>query len=88
VLVPYANAEYIHEFDHDGARGRSSFIQDTGNTPLSLEGNDADRDYGIVGAGVSLVRPNGWMAFLDAEARVGDSDFERYILTLGFRKEL
>jgi outer membrane autotransporter protein len=88
VLVPQARAEWEHEFDQDAQDITSLYVLDADQNSFSLEGDDPDRDYFNIGAGVSAIFPNGWMGFVDYEGLLGYEDLSRHRVTLGLRVEL
>jgi len=88
VIVPSVRAEYVHDFliDDDGAD--VSYAADpTGLSAFEITTEAADRDYGIVGAGVAATFPAGWAAFVDWNTFVGLSNFDIHTVNAGFRKE-
>lgn len=87
VLVPQARFEYEHEFDKDAQTTTTTFALDASQTQFKSTGDDPDRNYFNLGAGLLLVLPNGWMPFVDFESLVGYEDLRRYKLTAGLRVE-
>ena len=72
----------------DAAEAKAAFVFDTAGTVFSMTGDDADEDYGVVGAGIVWVLQNGWIPFLEAEMLVGYDDLDRYAVSAGIRREL
>jgi uncharacterized protein with beta-barrel porin domain len=87
VLVPQVRAEYEHQFDQDAQKSRSSYVLDADKNKYSLKGDDPDRNYFNLGAGIVAVMPNGWSAFVDYTGLVGYDDLKRHQLTAGVRME-
>ncbi|MFC1773246.1 autotransporter outer membrane beta-barrel domain-containing protein [Pseudomonadota bacterium] len=88
VLVPQARVEWEHEFDQDAQDITSLYVLDADRNQFSLEGDNPDRDYFNLGAGVSAIFPNGWMGFIDYEGLAGYEDLSRHRVTVGLRIEL
>jgi uncharacterized protein YhjY with autotransporter beta-barrel domain len=88
VVLPELRAQYLHEFDRDAAEAKAAYVFDTAGTIFSMTGEDADEDYGVVGAGIVWVLQNGWIPFLEAEMLVGYDDLDRYAVSAGIRREL
>lgn len=87
VLLPQASLFYVHEFDDDSRTITSSFVEDTGNTPLNYETDDPDRNYFTAGIGATAVLANGVMPFIDYQALLGHDFLDEQVLTLGVRVE-
>jgi outer membrane autotransporter protein len=89
VIVPQANAEWVHEFMNDQRNIFVQFAQDLRATPSTFSYNNdrPDRDYFNLGAGVSMVLPNGIQPFLNFQALLGHSYFNNYVGTVGARVE-
>jgi uncharacterized protein YhjY with autotransporter beta-barrel domain len=88
VIVPQARFEYEHEFDDDAATTFTSFVLDSANTQFAVVNDAPDRDYFNAGIGLLFVLPNGVMPFIDYEALLGYSNFDRHRITAGIRFEL
>lgn len=88
LLLPQLRVEYAHEFAGDAAHTSTAFLLDSSNTVYVLEGDDPDRDYAVVAAGVSFVLPNGWLPFIDYEQTLGCDDIDSWRITGGLRHEL
>ena len=87
VLLPQVHAEYEHEFDQDAQQSTTSYVLDADKNKFSLEGDDPERNYFNLGAGVVAIMPNGWSAFLNYTGLVGYDDLKRHQLTAGLRME-
>lgn len=90
VLVPQANADYIHEFANSQRFINVAFVEDNRANPLQFTfQNDVPvRNYFNVGTGLIMVLPNGWQPFVNFRAMVGNSQFDNYAGTFGLRIEL
>jgi len=90
VLVPQANASYIHEFANAQRLIGVSFVEDLRAAPTRFVfQNDApDRDYFNVGTGLIAVMPNGWQSFVNFRAMLGHAQFDNYAGTFGLRVDL
>ena len=88
VLLPQLSVEYEHEFARDAVQTNSAFELDTSGNLYALKGDDPDRDYALVAAGVSMVLPNGWLPFIEYEMTLGYDDLDAWRITGGLRHEL
>jgi outer membrane autotransporter protein len=86
-VQPYARAEWIHEFDNDARTVGATYVFDPNSTPLLARTNEPDRDYGLLGLGVSAVLPKGYQAFLDYQGLVGFRDLSSHRFLAGLRME-
>jgi outer membrane autotransporter protein len=87
VLVPQARVEWEHEFDQDAQNLATVYVLDASQNRFNLEGDDPDRDYFNVGAGISAIFAHGMMAFVNYEGLVGYDDLSRHRVTAGLRME-
>jgi uncharacterized protein YhjY with autotransporter beta-barrel domain len=90
VLVPQANADYIHEFANSQRFINVSFVEDLRANPVKFTfQNDLPvRNYFNLGTGLVMVLPNGWQPFVNFRAMVGHTQFNNYAGTFGLRIEL
>ena len=90
VLVPQANAEYIHEFANSQRFITAQFVEDLRANPTTFrfQNEVPVRNFFNVGAGLVAVLPNGWQPFVNFRAMVGNSQFDNYAGTLGLRVEM
>lgn len=90
VLVPQANANYIHEFANEQRLIGVSFVEDLRATPTRFvfQNDGPDRNYFNVGTGLIAVLPNGWQAFTNFRAMLGHSQYDNYAGTFGLRVDL
>ena len=87
VLVPQARAEWEHEYARDAEEIDTRYVLDPAGNDFPVRGDSPDRNYANLGASLLLVLPNGWMPFVDYEALVGHSFYDRHRLTFGLRAE-
>jgi outer membrane autotransporter protein len=85
VIVPQASAEYVHEFLDDQRSVGFRLVQDQAGQRFLFETDKPDRDYFNLGAGVSMVLPNGMQPFLNFRELVGYRDRSSQTVTLGLR---
>ena len=90
VLVPQANADYIHEFANSQRFINVAFFEDNRANPLKFTfQNDVPvRNYFNLGTGLVMVLPNGWQPFVNFRAMVGNTQFNNYAGTFGLRIDL
>jgi uncharacterized protein YhjY with autotransporter beta-barrel domain len=88
VVVPQLRLEYEHEFEDDPRTTLTSFVLDPNNLQLPIVNDAPDRNYFNAGFGLLFVLPNGVMPYIDYEALVGYSGFDRHRVTAGIRFEL
>jgi len=85
VIVPQATAEYIHEFLNDQRSVGFRLVQDLANQKFRYQTDPPDRDYVILGVGVSMVLPDGLVAFLNFRELLGYRDRQSHAVNLGVR---
>ncbi|PLW68638.1 hypothetical protein C0039_11530 [Pseudohalioglobus lutimaris] len=87
VLVPYARADWHHEFKNDArmvdARYASQEVGQSFN--LNVGSDDPDTDYFSVGLGVAAVFANNIQAFVDYRTTLGLEDVSANLFTIGVR---
>jgi uncharacterized protein YhjY with autotransporter beta-barrel domain len=90
VVVPQANADYIHEFANSQRHINVAFVEDNRANPVGFRfQNDIPvRNFFNVGTGLIMVLPNGWQPFVNFRAMVGNTQFNDYAGTFGMRVEL
>jgi uncharacterized protein YhjY with autotransporter beta-barrel domain len=86
VVVPQVNAEYVHEFL--GRQNNQVILGCCGGGVTTFTGDNPDRNYFNVGAGVVFVLPNGVSPFVNFQAELGNSLEETESLTAGVRVEM
>jgi outer membrane autotransporter protein len=89
VIVPQAEADWIHEFSNDQQTFTASFVQDlkAAPTPLVFQTDNPHRDYAGLGVGVVLGLPHGVSTFLNYRALVGNPLATTQTVTAGVRLE-
>ena len=90
VLVPQANADYIHEFANSQRRITVNFVDDLRASPtkFAFQNDVPVRNYFNLGTGLVMVLPNGWQPFVNFRAMVGNEQFNNYAGTFGLRIEM
>lgn len=93
VFSPQIRAEWVHEFDDDGRSIDARYVAEPANNPnagfsiLSADSDRPDRDYFVVGLGVSSVLKDGAKLFVEYETVLGFRDIDEHIFTGGVRFE-
>lgn len=87
VFVPQLRIEYLHEFRAYALTQTSRYVLDTGAAGLTATGDEPKAGRFNIGAGVSAILPNGWMAFLNFDTLAG-GEIDRQRVSLGLRIEL
>jgi outer membrane autotransporter protein len=87
VIRPYVKAEWHHEFKENARTIKTSFVNDTSHTQnvLQLRNDSPDRDFAMVGVGVSGVFKGGVQAFAAFDTLVGQNNTSSYQFTAGVR---
>jgi outer membrane lipase/esterase len=85
VIVPQANAEYVHEFLDDQRSVRFRLVQDLTLNQFLFQTRHPDRNYFNLGVGVSMVLRNGMQPFLNFRELVGYNDRSSHTITAGLR---
>jgi outer membrane autotransporter protein len=85
VIVPQGTAEYVHEFLNDQRSVGFRLVQDLANRKFRYQTDPPDRDYVILGVGVSMVLPDGITAFLNFRELLGYRDRQSHAVNLGIR---
>ncbi|HXH03232.1 MAG TPA: autotransporter outer membrane beta-barrel domain-containing protein [Candidatus Competibacteraceae bacterium] len=87
VLVPQANAQWVHEFEDDSRFITGRLIGDPSGQSFNLPTDSVDRNYFTVGIGASAVFPQGASAYLFYQKVLGYEDFDLDSVNLGVRWE-
>ncbi len=94
VLTPYMRLEWEHEYENDQRDIKGRFINSLADDPSIEEDNvilittdDPDRDYFNFGLGLTMVFPNGFLAFFDYETMLGLEDIDSHLFSAGLRFE-
>jgi outer membrane autotransporter protein len=89
VFVPYASAQWIHEFKNDTPSIVSKYVADPFNptSTFAIPTENPDRDYAILSLGSSATFPNNLSGFAQVSTAVGLRDITNYGFVLGLRKQ-
>ncbi|HEY2346560.1 MAG TPA: autotransporter outer membrane beta-barrel domain-containing protein [Xanthomonadaceae bacterium] len=87
VLMPHAEAEWVHEYENGVDRVNAHFLQDPTATPFQLPGDPVDTNFFRVGVGVSAQFTHGRSGFLYLERTLGLAGLVETNISLGFRAE-
>jgi outer membrane autotransporter protein len=94
LLIPYVNADYIHEFANSQRLITVQFAQDLRGTPaysdlaptrFTFQNDVPVRNYFNLGTSLLAILPNGWQTFVSFRAMVGNNQFNNYAGTVGLR---
>lgn len=85
VLIPRVKAGYIHEFLYHQRTIKASFVDDASSYTLKFDTDKPDRDYFIVGGGVSSVLTHNVQMYVDYERIEGHRYLNSYVVTGGVR---
>lgn len=85
VVLPRIQAGYVHEFLNERRTVHASFIQDTGGFDLQFETDKPDRDYFVIGAGISTVLAHSAQMFVNYERIEGNRYMNSYTVSGGVR---
>jgi len=87
VFVPYASAQWLHEFENDNPSIVSKYVNDPFNTVFAIPTATPTRDYAVLALGSSAVFKNDLSGFAQFSAAVGLKDATNYGLVVGLRKQ-
>lgn len=88
VFVPYARAEWRHEFRNDSEVlvARYAAARDLGvDVPFSIQTDDPDEDFAELGVGLSALFSRNLQLFVDYRTTVGLEDTTAHLFTAGIR---
>ncbi len=85
ILIPRIKAGYIHEFLNKRRTIHASFVQDTSNYNLMFKTDKPDRDYFVLGGGISTVLTHSIQLFVDYERIEGNRYLNNYTVSGGVR---
>lgn len=88
VLSPQLRIEYHRQFEYNSIAYPARYKWDNTHDWWNAPSDEADRQYLVLGAGVSLVSAGGLQTFAYYETARGMSHFSTNVLVLGARKEL
>lgn len=87
VLVPYASVSFMHEGRNENRPSEVRFLADRAGTRILIGTEAPDTRYGMAGAGVNWLLPNGVQLYLDYRRSFGLAAFSMNALSLGARLE-
>ncbi len=94
VLAPFMRLEWEHEYENDSGTPNGPFANSLTGIPDVGEDNvfliatdDPDRNYFNFGLGLTMVFPNGIMAFMDYETILGLRDIDSHQFAAGLKFE-
>lgn len=85
VLLPRMKAGYVHEFLNNRRTIRASFVEDTSSYGMRFKTDKPDRDYFVIGGGVSTVLAHSVQLFVDYERVEGNRYLNDYTVSGGVR---
>ncbi len=87
VLMPQFRAEWHHEFKENSRTIKTSFVNDINNTQniLKVRNDKPDRDFAIIGIGLSGVFQGGLQIFAAFETLLAQEDTSSHKFTAGLR---
>lgn len=85
IISPGIRFEWMHEFENDERRINSRFVNAAlGAGSFSIATDTPDRDYFNLGASLAITLPEGKLAFLRYETRLGHNDISSHIIEASF----
>lgn len=87
VIIPQISATWLHEYIADGSTITGRFIHDPSGTPFGFETEQRDADYIIASAGASALFPAGLVVFGQVTQVYLQTNYSRYTVSAGVRKE-
>jgi len=88
VLTPQVRAEWVHEFENAEREIRTRFVGDVNGHRIALRTDAPDREYALVGGGVTAVLPGGFSTFIHFQGSVGLEQMREQRLSMGLRARL
>jgi len=85
VILPKVKAGYVHEFLNHRRTVHASFVEDTTSYDLKFQTDQPDRDYFVLGGGVSAVLTHSVQLFVDYERIEGHRYMNNYTVSGGVR---
>ena len=85
VILPRVKAGYVHEFLDQRRTIHASFVQDATNYDLQFSTDKPDRDYFVIGGGISAVLTHSVQLFVDYQRVEGHRYFNSYTVSGGVR---
>lgn len=87
VWVPYASLSFMHEGRNENRPSEVRFLADRSGTRIFIGTEEPDTRYGMAGAGVNWLLPNGVQLYLDYRRSFGLEAFSLNAFSLGARLE-
>ena len=87
VLMPFASAEWVHEFDKSNDNVTGRFLGDRGGNTFSFAVDDTDSNYFDLGVGVAAQFTQGTSGFVNYQRIEGFSNLSHYSVNAGLRFE-
>ncbi len=88
VLNPQFRVAYEREFSRDPDNVRAKYVLDGSDDSMVLRNDNIDTSQLYSAASVSLVAPNGWLAFVDTGVIWSNDLYSGWQVTAGIRKEI
>ena len=88
VLTPFVGASWIYDYKEKEQVVSAHFSNDPNKTPFSFSLKDTDNSYMHINAGTAAIFAQGWSGFLQLDGMLMQNNYNQYLVSLGFRKEL
>lgn len=88
IFSPQLRLEYHRQFDYDSVAYPARYKWDNTQEWWNAPSDEADHQYMVIGAGVSLVSRGGMQTFAYYESAQGLNNYSANVLVLGWRMEL
>lgn len=88
VLLPQIEAAWVHEFADDQRSIKAEYREARGSGNFRYDTESPDRNFGIIGVGLTAVLPNGLQPFTAFRTIVGNDNYNSYAVSVGLRLEL
>ncbi|MGR9107003.1 MAG: autotransporter outer membrane beta-barrel domain-containing protein [Gammaproteobacteria bacterium] len=85
VLLPRLRAEWVHEYKDNGRNITASFVGDPAAQIFNIVTQGPDRNYAIIGGGLSGTFAGGISAFISYDALVGYQNISSHRVVIGAR---
>ncbi|MFZ5929846.1 MAG: hypothetical protein ACOY15_01380, partial [Pseudomonadota bacterium] len=76
------------EFDNDSRQITAQYVNDPRNNRFFVRTDSPDRNYFVLGGGLSALMVGGITTFAEVETVLGKEDYNKYTLRIGGRLEL
>ncbi len=88
VVTPQIRLEWAHEFDNDSRQITAQYVNDPRNNRFFVRTDSPDRNYYVLGGGLSALMTGGKTAFAEVETVLGREGYEKHTFRIGARLEL